>query len=149
MATETERKFLVTGEFRHLAIREIHIIQSYLSRDPAKTIRIRIADDKAYLTVKSPVSYETLARGEWEYQIPVSDAVEMMKLCLPGIIDKTRFIVPSGSHTFEVDVFHGRNEGLVIAEIELSSKDEHYDIPDWLGAEVTGNPAYFNSNLAG
>ncbi len=88
MATETERKFLVTGEFRHLAIREIHIIQSYLSRDPAKTIRIRIADDKAYLTVKSPVSYETLARGEWEYQIPVSDAVEMMKLCLPGIIEK-------------------------------------------------------------
>ncbi len=148
MATETERKFLVRGEFRHLATREIHITQTYLSKDPFKTIRIRIADEKAYLTIKSPVKQETLARGEWEFQIPVRDAEELMKICLPGKIVKTRFLVPSGNHTFEIDVFHDKNEGLIIAELEISSEDEEYAVPEWLGTEVTGNPAYYNSNLA-
>jgi CYTH domain-containing protein len=148
MATETERKFLVKGEFRHLAVRQIHITQSYLSKDPLKTIRLRIADDKAFMTIKTPLTNETIARNEWEFQIPLDDANDILKICLPGKVFKTRYIVPSGRHIFEVDVFHDRNEGLVMAEIELESEEEQFDIPDWLGAEVTGNPAYYNSNLA-
>jgi adenylate cyclase len=147
MATETERKFLVAGEFKHLAVRKISIIQLYLSRDPEKTIRLRIADDKAFLTIKTPVTKDSIARNEWEFQIPVQDASDLMKICLPGKVIKTRYLIPSGKHTFEVDVFHDKNEGLVIAEIELSGEDEHFDVPDWLGTEVTGNPAYYNSNL--
>ncbi len=147
MATETERKFLVKGEFRHLAVRQINIIQSYLLKDPFKTVRLRITDDKAYLTIKTPLTKETIARNEWEYPIPPDDAHEIIKICLPGKVCKTRYIVPSGRHNFEVDVFHDKNEGLVIAEIELGSETEKFDIPDWLGAEVTGNPAYYNSNL--
>ena len=128
--------------------RQIQYTQSYLSKDPYKTIRLRIADDKAFLTIKTPLTKETIARNEWEFQIPLDDANEMMKICLPGKVCKTRYLVPSGRHIFEVDVFHDKNEGLVIAEIELDSEDEQFDIPEWLGAEVTGNPAYYNSNLA-
>jgi CYTH domain-containing protein len=148
MATETERKFLVRGEFKHLAVKQIQITQSYLSKYPDKTIRLRIADANAFLTIKGRLKRDTIARSEWEFQIPVRDASEMMKISLPGKIVKTRYLIPSGIHTFEVDVFHDKNEGLVIAEIELASEDEQFDIPDWLGEEVTGNPAYYNSNLA-
>jgi adenylate cyclase len=147
MATETERKFLVKDEFRHLAVKKIPIIQSYLSIDPVKTIRLRVKEEKAFLTIKSRVLKETITRSEWEFPIPVSDAYEMMKICLPGKIVKTRYLIPFGKHTFEVDVFHDKNEGLIIAEIELVSEDEQFDIPDWLGEEVTGNPDYYNSNL--
>jgi len=147
MATETERKFLVKGEFRHLAVKEIKIIQSYLSIDTEKTIRLRIADDKAFLTVKSRPKKNSITRNEWEVQIPVKDAEEMMLVCLPGRIVKTRYLVPSGKHTFEVDVFHEKNEGLIIAEIELTSDDEYFDKPSWLGDEVTGMPQYYNANL--
>jgi len=147
MATEKERKFIVKGEFRHLAVKKIPIIQAYLLKDPDKTIRLRIGDDKALLTIKSRLTKETIARGEWEFTIPLTDASEMMKICLPGKIVKTRYLIPSGRHTFEVDVFHDKNEGLIIAEIELSSEDEHFEIPDWLGEEVTGNPDYYNVNL--
>jgi CYTH domain-containing protein len=147
MATETERKFLVKGEFRHLAVKTRQIIQSYLTKDPDKTIRIRIANNSAYLTVKSRPEPGKISRGEWEFQIPVEDATELMKLSLPGRIVKTRYLIPSGSHTFEVDVFHEKNEGLIIAEIELKDENEKFDVPDWLGEEVTGNPAYYNSNL--
>lgn len=147
MAKETERKFLVRGEFRHLAFKEINIIQSYLSIDPGKTIRLRISDDKAFLTVKDRPNKNSISRNEWEVQIPVKDAKEMMQLCLPGRIAKTRYLIPSGRHTFEVDVFHEKNEGLIIAEIELASQDEHFEKPDWLGEEVTGNPHYYNANL--
>jgi CYTH domain-containing protein len=148
MATETERKFLVKSEFRHLAVREIEIIQSYLVIDPDKTIRLRIADDKAFLTVKSRPKKNSITRNEWEVQIPLSDAEEMMRICIPGRIVKTRYLVPSGKHTFEVDVFHEKNEGLTIAEIELTSDDEPFDKPFWLGEEVTGMPQYYNANLA-
>jgi adenylate cyclase len=148
MATETERKFLVKGEFRQLAVRQIHITQFYLLKDRDKTIRIRIADDKAFLTIKTPLIQGSIARNEWEFQIPSQDAAEMMKISLPGKILKTRYIIPSGVHKFEVDVFHDKNEGLIIAEIELTSEYEQFDIPDWLGEEVTGNPAYYNSSLA-
>ena len=112
MATETERKFLVTGEFRHLAVKEIKITQAYLILDPDKTIRIRIADDKAYLTIKTRAPENTISRNEWEFQIPVKDAEEMMKVSIPGRIFKTRYIIPSGKHKIEVDVFHEKNEGL-------------------------------------
>jgi adenylate cyclase len=148
MAIETERKFLVKGEFRHLASKKISITQLYLSKDPEKTIRLRIADDKAFITIKTPLKKETIARSEWEFQIPLEDAIEMMKICLPGRIIKTRYLVPSGNHKFEVDVFHDKNEGLVIAEIELESDNQQFEIPEFIGEEVTGNPAYYNSNLA-
>ena len=147
MATETERKFLVKSEFRHLAITEIKIIQYYLSIDPDKTIRLRIANDKAFLTIKSRSQKNSISRNEWEVQISVADAEEMMHICLPWRVVKTRYLIPSGKHTFEIDVFHEKNEGLVIAEIELSSEDEHFEKPDWLGVEVTGNPKYYNANL--
>jgi adenylate cyclase len=148
MSIETERKFLVTSEFRHLATKQVDIIQTYLSRDPEKTIRIRIAGETAYMTIKTRSVPGRLGRNEWEFIIPLKDAQEMMKICLPGKIVKTRYIIPSGKHKFEVDVFHDRNEGLIIAEIELEYEDESFDRPGWLGDEVTGNPDYYNSNLA-
>ena len=147
MATETERKFLVKGEFRHMAVREIKMIQCYLAIDSDKTVRLRIADDKAFFTVKSRPKPDTITRNEWEVQIPVSDAQQMMSICLPGRVVKTRYLVPSGKHTFEIDVFHEEKEGLVVAEIELISDDEHFDKPEWLGEEVTGQPQYYNANL--
>jgi len=147
MATETERKFLVKSEFRHLAVKEIEIIQTYLSLDPDKTIRLRIADGKAFLTIKSRSDKGSISRNEWEFLIPVSDANEMMQVCLPGKIVKTRYLIPAGKHTFEVDVFHDKNDGLIIAEIELSSEDEQFEKPYWLGEEVTGKSEYYNANL--
>lgn len=147
MAIETERKFLIKGEFRHLATRQIKIHQTYLSIEPGKTIRIRIADDKAFITVKGRITGKSIARSEWEFPVPVKDAEEMNVLCLPGKIEKTRYLVPVGMHTFEVDVFHDKNEGLIIAEIELESEDEWFERPEWLGEEVTKNPAYYNANL--
>lgn len=146
MATETERKFLVKGEFRHLAVKEINIIQAYLSITD-KSIRIRIADDDAWLTIKSRLIGKEFARNEWEYKIPLKDARELLNICLPGRIYKTRYHVPAGSHVFEVDVFNDKNKGLVIAEIELSSEDEEFLKPEWLGEEVTGQPQYYNANL--
>ena len=112
MSIETERKFLLKGEFKHLAIKEIRINQYYLTIDSDKTIRIRVTDNRAFLTIKSRTKEKSIARGEWEYQIPVSDANEMIQFCLPGKIVKTRYLIPSGKHTFEVDVFHDKNEGL-------------------------------------
>jgi adenylate cyclase len=147
MATETERKFLVRGEFLSKAVKAINITQSYISIDPQKTIRLRFSDDEAYLTIKSPQKTGSLGRGEWEYIIPVEDAKDLLSLCLPGKVVKTRYHVPCGEHTFEVDVFHEQNEGLVIAELELSSDDEKFARPEWLGEEVTGDPRYYNSNL--
>jgi adenylate cyclase len=147
MATETERKFLVTGEFKHLAVKKINITQAYLSVEPDKTIRLRITDNEAFLTIKSRVELNSITRCEWEFMIPHNDAIEMMNLCIPGKIIKTRYLIPIGKHTFEVDVFHEKNKGLTIAEIELKSEDEQFEKPEWLGPEVTGNPEYFNSNL--
>ncbi|MEI6047882.1 MAG: CYTH domain-containing protein [Bacteroidota bacterium] len=147
MATETERKFLVKGEFRHFSVKEMKITQSYLSKDPDKTIRIRISDDKGFLTIKSSRNQELITRNEWEFPVTLQDAKEIMSVCLPGKILKTRYLIPSGKHTFEVDVFHDKNEGLIIAEIELSAEDEPFEKPVWLGQEVTGMAEYYNSNL--
>jgi adenylate cyclase len=147
MATETERKFLVRGEFRNQAVKKIKITQTYLSVDPDKTIRIRIAGKKAYLTLKGRPFRDSFSRYEWEFEIPSGDAEEMMKICLPGKIEKTRYLIPFGEHVFEVDEFHGKNEGLIIAELELTSETEEFNKPSWLGEEVTGRPEYYNANL--
>lgn len=147
MPQETERKFLVRGKFRHLSVRKREIIQTYLSIDPDKIIRLRIEGRKAFLTIKGRPRGNSITRDEWEVKIPVTYAAEMMQLCLPGKIEKTRYIIPSGDHYYEVDEFHGKNEGLVIAEIELTSESEQFEKPGWLGEEVTGNPEYYNSNL--
>jgi adenylate cyclase len=147
MAFEIERKFLVKGEFMQQGIRSVEITQAYLSVEPNRTIRIRIAGDTAYITIKTPLIQGSIKRNEWEYQIPVSDALEIIMLSVPGRIVKTRYFIPCGARMFEVDVFHDRNEGLIIAEIELGSESEVFEKPDWLGEEVTGNPAYYNSNL--
>jgi adenylate cyclase len=147
MAKETERKFLVRPGFEPPAVKKIRIRQSYFSIDPERTIRLRIIGRKAVITFKSSAAKGSFSRNEWEYEIPLEDAREMMKICLPGSIEKTRYYVPSGNHIFEVDVFHGRNEGLMIAEIELKSESEEFEKPVWLGEEVTGNPEYYNSNL--
>jgi len=147
MGIETERKFLVNGEFKSHAVQELNIIQSYLSIDPDKTIRLRLSDNSAFLTIKSRIPGKSIAKNEWEIKIPFNDAMEIIHLCLPGKIVKTRYLVPHGSHTFEVDVFHDKNEGLIIAEIELSAEGEKFDKPDWLGEEITGRPEYYNANL--
>lgn len=147
MAKEIERKFLVNGDFKHLAVREINILQTYLSIDNKKSIRLRIAGDKAFLTIKARPQANSISRDEFEVPLAVDDAMDMMNLCLPGRIEKTRYIIPSGKFNFEVDVFHGRNEGLIIAEIELTSESEPFEKPGWLGVEVTGKPEYYNANL--
>ncbi len=147
MANEIERKFLVNGEFRHFSTAETRIVQGYLSSVPERTVRIRIKGDKGFITIKGIGNESGATRYEWEKEIPVSDAKELLSLCEPGVIDKTRFFVKHGEHTFEVDEFYGENEGLTVAEIELDSEDEEFDRPAWLGAEVTGDKKYYNSML--
>jgi len=147
MAIETERKFLVSGRFRHLATKKTEIIQTYLVIDNIKTIRLRIADERAFLTIKSRPVRGSISRNEWETEIPVNDAREMMQICLPGKVVKTRYLIPFRNRTFEVDEFHDKNEGLVIAELELDSESDKFEKPEWLGEEVTGQPEYYNANL--
>lgn len=147
MGKETERKFLVTGRFRHLASGRKHIIQAYLSVDPERTVRVRIAGKKAFITIKSPATEGSITRGEWEYGIPLRDAEEIMKICLTGRIEKTRHRILYGKHVIEVDEFHGDYSGLLLAEVELEGEDDEFKKPEWLGEEVTGDPAYYNSNM--
>jgi len=147
MAKEIERKFLVKGDFLGDSVKKSNITQGYLSVDPLKTIRLRICDNRALLTIKSQVNKLWHERNEWEVELPLSMANEIMEICLPGRIMKSRYFIPYGQHTFEVDVFHGKREGLVIAEIELESFGEPFEKPEWLGEEVTGRPEYYNSNL--
>lgn len=144
---EIERKFLVKGEFKHLAYDCTHIEQGYFATEPGKTVRVRIRGDKGYLTIKGPSGEDGLGRYEFETEIPLDDAHELMKLCMPGKVDKNRYLVKSGSHTVEVDEFFGDNEGLVLAEIELGSEDEAYEKPDFLGEEVTGDKRYYNKYM--
>ena len=122
-------------------------MQAYLSVDPLRIVRIRIVDNKAVLSVKSPFNESVISRHEWEFEIPFSSACDMLKVCIPDQITKTRYFIPSGNRIFEVDVFHGKNEGLIIAEIELMSEDDFFERPEWLGEEVTGKPEYYNFNL--
>ncbi len=147
MAQETERKFLVAGDFRPFVRNTIHIVQGYISSVPERTVRIRIRDDKGCLTIKGAADSKGMSRFEWEKEISLREAEELMLLCEPGSIDKNRHIIEYGGHIFEVDEFFGDNAGLVIAEIELSCEDEYFDRPQWLGTEVTGDPRYYNSAL--
>ncbi len=144
---EIERKFLVTGEFKSLAYSCTHIEQGYFATEPGKTVRVRIRDDKGYLTIKGPSDPAGLSRYEFEVEISLEDAQEMMKLCVPGRVNKNRYLVRSGSHVVEVDEFFGDNEGLVLAEIELASEDEAYVKPAFLGKEVTGDRRYYNKYM--
>lgn len=144
---EIERKFLVRGDFKSLAISHTHIVQGYLSSVPERAVRVRIAGDKAFLTIKGNSSANGLTRFEWEKEIDIAEAKELIKLCEPGVIDKTRYLIPVGKHIFEVDEFFGENEGLIVAEIELGSEDEKYEKPEWLGEEVTGDERYYNASL--
>ena len=147
--TEIERKFLVHSDaFQSEATSIMEIRQGYLCKDPDKTIRIRIRDTQAFLTIKSGKLRAGLAKFEWEKEIALADAEELMSLCLPGAIEKTRYIIPcANGRKWEVDVFHGRLEGRVLAEIELGSEDEAFVRPEWLGEEVTGLPQYYNANM--
>lgn len=145
---ETERKFLVKGDFRPFAKAALSIAQGYLCSVPERTVRIRIKGDRGFITVKGAGGPSGMSRYEWEKEIPVAEARELLALCEPGTIDKTRYLVDSGSHVFEVDEFYGENEGLVLAEVELSDESESFVRPDWLGEEVTGDARYYNSMLA-
>ncbi|MBW7933263.1 MAG: CYTH domain-containing protein [Gemmatimonadaceae bacterium] len=145
---EIERKFLVAGPFQPLATRTERIVQGFLSSVPERTVRVRIRGSQGFLTIKGLGNASGVSRFEWEREIPLADAERLLQLCEPGVIEKERHLVPAGAHTFEVDEFHGENEGLVVAEIELSSEDEAFERPTWLGAEVTGDPRYFNAMLA-
>ena len=147
MGQEIERKFLVAGDFKPFAKKAVRIVQGYLSSVAERTVRIRVKGDEGFITIKGIGSESGASRFEWEKEIPVSDALELMKLCEPGVIDKTRYLVDVGGHTYEVDEFYGDNDGLVVAEIELSSEDEDFIRPEWLGEEVTGDVKYYNSML--
>lgn len=147
MLVEIERKFLVAGDFRADAVFSSHIAQGYLCADGRRTVRVRLRDDRGFLTVKGPSSADGLSRFEWEKEITADEARLLLPLCLPGSIEKRRWIVPVGRHTFEVDEFAGANAGLLVAEVELSSPDEAFERPAWLGREVTGHGRYYNSAL--
>lgn len=147
MANEIERKFLVKGDFKPFVSKETRIVQGYLSSVPERTVRVRIKGEKGFLTVKGIGNDSGASRFEWEKEIPLSETEDLLKICEPGVIDKVRFLVKAGPHTFEVDQFHGENEGLTVAEIELSSESERFEQPSWLGEEVTGDTKYYNSML--
>lgn len=146
---EIERKFLVNSlDFLNEASNSMRIVQGFLNTHPERTVRVRIKKDKGYITVKGLSNNSGTSRIEWEKEIPLQEAEMLLKLCEPGIIDKMRYEQIVGKHTFEIDVFEGDNKGLVIAEIELSSEDEYFEKPKWLGQEVTGNIKYYNSQLS-
>lgn len=147
MNYEIERKFLVKGDFKSEAFTHWRIVQGYLSSVPKRVVRIRIKGDKAYLTIKSTVSGNGLTRYEWEKEISVQDAEEMLQFCEQEIIEKTRYLVKVGAHIFEVDEFYGSNQGLLVAEVELQSEDEEFEKPSWLAKEVTHDIRYYNSML--
>lgn len=145
---EIERKFLVLGsDYKSQAFAFDRIKQGYLCSSAGKTVRVRTRGSKAFLTIKGPSTKAGLSRYEFEKEITSDEAEQLFKLCEPGIIDKTRYLIKSGNHTFEVDEFYGDNEGLVIAEVELQSEDEAYEKPDFIGKEVTGDRRYYNSHL--
>lgn len=146
---EIERKFLVTSDlYKKEAFSKKRIIQGYLNSNPERTVRIRIKEDKAYLTIKGKSNATGISRFEWEKEIAVEEATHLLLLCEEGVIDKTRFEVKVGNHTYEVDAFYGENEGLEMAEIELQSETEQFEKPDWLGDEVTNDKRYYNSYLS-
>lgn len=148
MALEIERKFLVADDsYKSMAFHSDRIAQGYLCREGGNSARVRVRGDKGYITIKGPSMDGGISRFEWEKEIPASDAWDLLKLCHGGIIDKTRYLVKCGKHTFEIDEFYGDNEGLVMAEVELESPDDEFERPPFLGKEVTGDRRYYNSSL--
>jgi CYTH domain-containing protein len=146
---EIERKFLVlSNDFLKEAYVEKRIVQAYLNSDPERAVRIRIKGDKGYLTIKGKGNETGTTRLEWETEIPIADADKLLLICEEGIIEKTRYDIKVGKHLFEVDVFGGENEGLIMAEIELKSEDEVFQKPHWLGQEVTNDKRFYNAYLS-
>jgi len=149
MSIEIERKFLVLNDtYKNESYQKIHIIQGFLNSDKHRVVRIRITDDKSFLTVKGVSNSSGLSRFEWEKEISVKEAKQLLLLCEEGIIEKYRYLVKNGIHIVEVDEFLGENKGLIVAEIELSSETEIFKKPYWIGKEVTGQIKYYNSNLS-
>ena len=147
-ALEIERKFLVVGDaYKRQAYASSYIKQGYICSERGRTVRVRLRGDCGYLTIKGPSTDNGLSRYEFEKEITLEEARELFKLCEPGIVEKTRYLVRSGNHTFEVDEFHGDNEGLVMAEVELVAPDDPIVKPDFIGQEVTGDRRYYNSQL--
>lgn len=147
MAQEIERKFLVKGDFKSLVHKSERIVQGYLSSVPERAVRVRIKGDKGFITVKGIGNDAGTSRYEWEKEIPIEDVTNLLKICEPGVIDKTRYQVKEGNHIFEIDEFYGENEGLTVAEVELNDENEVFNKPDWLGEEVTGEVKYYNAML--
>lgn len=146
---EIERKFLVISlDFIAESFAQHAIAQGYLNSDPERTVRIRIKGEKGYLTVKGSGNKTGTSRMEWEKEISLEEAKSLLKLCEQGVIEKTRYEVKSGKHTIEIDVFHGENEGLIMAEVELEDENEAILKPKWLGKEVTGDKRYYNSYIS-
>ena len=144
MGVEIERKFKVNDSFRPTTV-GIEMAQGYLSRDPSRTVRIRTAGRQGFLTIKGKT--EGARRLEYEYEIPNAEAQELFTLCDEPLVEKTRYVENYAGHVWEVDVFHGANEGLIVAEIELTSETEVFALPAWAGAEVTGLKRYYNAAL--
>ena len=148
MAIEIERKFLVKNDsFKAAAFQQVRITQGYLNSAAERTVRIRTKGQQGFLTIKGLSNESGTSRYEWEKEVSLDEAVALLAICEPGVIDKTRYLVTQGKHTFEVDEFYGENDGLLVAEIELSSENEPFDKPAWLGEEVTGEVKYYNSML--
>jgi adenylate cyclase len=146
---EIERKFLVkSDDFKEQAFTQNRIAQGYLSSVPERTVRVRVKGERGFITIKGIGQQGGMSRFEWENEIPLGEALELLKLCEKGKIEKTRFEIKSGKHTIEVDEFYGENDGLVMAEIELESEAEPFEKPDWLGEEVTNDPRYYNAYLS-
>ncbi|MEJ1221341.1 CYTH domain-containing protein [Sediminicola sp. 1XM1-17] len=146
---EIERKFLVISEgYKKEAQQKNRIVQGFLNTDPFRTVRVRIKGNLGYLTIKGKGNQNGTTRFEWEREIPLDEAEALLQLAEPGAIDKVRYEVRVGDHVFEVDEFFGDNEGLVVAEVELTTEDERYQKPSWLGAEVTGQTKYYNAQLS-
>ena len=146
MAQEIERKFLVKGDFKQEVFKSTRITQGYLSSVPERTVRVRVKGEKGF-TIKGIGNESGASRYEWEKEIPVDEVRELLRICEPGVIDKTRYLVKNGPYTFEVDEFYGDNEGLTVAEIELPDEQAQFERPEWLGEEVTGDVRFYNSML--
>ena len=146
---EIERKFLVNQTtYRDHALKSTRIVQGYLNSDPNRTVRIRIKGKQGFITIKGKSNKTGTSRFEWEKEIPIVEAEALIQLCETGVIEKTRYEIPSGKHIIEVDEFFGDNQGLCVAEIELTDENEKFLTPDWLGKEVTGDARYYNAQLS-
>jgi adenylate cyclase len=146
---EIERKFLVTStEFLSESKKSNRIVQGYLNSNPERTVRVRIKGTQGFIAIKGKGNESGTTRFEWEKEIKITEAEQLLLLCEDGVIDKVRYEIPSGKHLYEVDVFEGDNKGLIIAEIELNDENESFEKPNWLGEEVTGDDRYYNASLS-